>query len=297
MGRSLKAQRNVLLICFLALPVLLSLMFIIYPVIDLIGTSFTSWNGASAVREYIGTKNYVKVFTDSPQAWKSMLNNLLYFLAHGLIIPLQLLVAVVLNNKLIRGRSFFKVTTFMPYIINGVAISYMFSYFFSPVNGALNGMLAQFGVAAEHFPKWFSDPNLVNYTLVFVSMWRYFGFGVILYFAALQSIPTEIIEASRIDGANAFHTFVHIILPSVSRITQVLLFLNIRGALQVFDIPFVMTSGGPNGASSTFTLYTIETAFKFGQYGLASSMAVVMMVIIVTLSLIQQKLFGEGGRM
>ncbi len=296
MTRSLNAQKNMLVWSFLAIPVLLSLMFIVYPVVDLVRTSFTSWNGASAVRTPVGFANYVQVFTRSPAVWISLRNNALYFVAHLIVIPLQLLVAVVLNNKRIRGRTFFKVVTFMPYIINGVAISYMFSYFFSPVNGALNGLLKSMGMDWAIL-KWFSDKNVVNFTLVFVSVWRYFGFGVVLYFAALQSIPKDIIEASQIDGANVLHTFRHIIAPSVARITQVLVFLNIRGGLQVFDIPFVMTGGGPNDASSTFTLYTINTAFKFQSYGLASAMAVVLMVMIVSFTFVQQKAFGEGGKL
>ncbi len=293
---SLKTQRNILLFSFLTIPVLLACMFIIYPVIDLIRTSFTSWNGASANREFVAFQNYVQVFTRKPEVWISLRNNALYFFAHLLFIPIQLFIAVILNSKRLRLKTFFKVITFMPYIINGVAISYMFSYFFSSQNGALNGLLTALGMDWAKL-RWFSDKNVVNFTLVFVSLWRYVGFGVVLYYAGLQSIPSDIIEAAQIDGANSWHNFWHIIRPSVTRITQVLMFLNIRGGLQVFDIPFVMTGGGPNGASSTFTLFTIETAFKFQSYGLASSMAVILMILIVGIALIQQKAFGKGGEL
>ncbi|MHB8062270.1 MAG: carbohydrate ABC transporter permease, partial [Ruminiclostridium sp.] len=113
-----------------------------------------------------------------------------------------------------------------------------------------------------------------------------------LFLAGLQTIPAELIEASVVDGANAFKRFISITIPSIKTVIQIILFLNIRGALQVFDIPFVTTGGGPGYASSTFTVYTLTTAFTFNNFGMASTMGVTLMFLIIILSGIQNKIFN-----
>jgi multiple sugar transport system permease protein len=177
----------------------------------------------------------------------------------------------------------------MPYIINGVAIAYAFSYFFSPINGAFDSIL-EFIKLEGLSRNWLSDTKIINYVLSFVSVWRFSGYHVILFMAALQSIPKDIEEAANVDGTNAWQLFRYIQVPAIMLMVDFVLFDNIRGALQVFDIPFVMTSGGPGYASSTFTLYTIKTAFTYSNFGLASTMAVTIMVLIVVIYLIQNQI-------
>lgn len=177
----------------------------------------------------------------------------------------------------------------MPYIINGVAISYAFSYFFSPINGAMDAILELFHLGSW-IQNWLSDIKIVNYVLTSVSLWRFSGYHVILFMAALQSLPQDVAEAARVDGANAWQLFKYIQIPAIMLMVDFVLFDNIRGALQVFDIPYVMTSGGPGYASSTFTLYTIDTAFKYSNFGLASTMAVAIMVMIVIIYFVQNKI-------
>lgn len=220
--------------------------------------------------------------------WQSLKNNAVYFFVHLLMIPVELMFAVLLTSKL-RAAKFYKTMVFLPYIINGVAISYAFSYFFSPINGAFDSLLEaiKLGMLSQ---SWLSNPKIVNFTLAFVSLWRFSGYHIILFIAALQSVPQDIMEAARIDGANAWQMFRYIQTPSIMLMVDFVLFDNIRGAMQVFDIPFVMTAGGPGYASSTFTLYTIDTAFKFSNFGLASTMAVAIMVIIILIYVVQNKL-------
>lgn len=138
--------------------------------------------------------------------------------------------------------------------------------------------------------SWLSDPKIVNYVLAFVSLWRFSGYHIILFMAALQSIPQDVLEAAEVDGANTWQLFKYIQIPAIMLMVDFVLFDNIRGALQVFDIPFVMTAGGPGYASSTFTLYTIKTAFTFSNFGLASTMAVAIMAMIVLIYVVQNYL-------
>ena len=265
---SIARQRQVFILTALLIPVILLVCFVVFPGVDLFRLSATNWDGLAGDYDFIGLDNYIRMFQDG-NLWLSLKNNMVYFFIHLLMIPVELAFAVVLNSKL-RGAKFYKTMVFMPYIINGVAISYAFSYFFSPINGAFDAVLEVLGLEALQ-RSWLSDPGIVNYVLAFVSVWRFSGYHVILFLAALQSMPKDIEEAAMIDGASTWQLF----------------------ALQVFDIPFVITNGGPGYASSTFTLYTINTAFKFSNFGLAATMAVAIMFMIVIIYLIQNFLIHK----
>lgn len=285
--KTLKQQRMLFIAVAMILPTLLLVGFVMVPALDLIRISFTDWDGLSPTSNFVALENY-KEMLHNPDLWQSLRNNAVYFFAHLFMIPVELAFAVMLNSKL-RAAKFYKTMVFLPYIINGVAISYAFSYFFSPVNGAFDGILEalRLGMLSQ---SWLSDPAIVNFVLAFVSLWRYSGYHVILFMAALQSVSRDIQEAAVIDGANTWQMFRYIQIPSIMLMVDFVLFGNIRGALQVFDIPFVMTAGGPGYASSTFTLYTINTAFQFADFGMASTMAVAIMVMIIVIYVVQNKI-------
>lgn len=284
---SLAKQRKRFILAALAIPVLLLVCFVVVPAFDLICMSFTDWDGLSTSSNFIKLDNYIAMFKN-PDLWQSLKNNAVYFVVHLCMIPVELAFAVLLTSRL-RAAKFYKTMVFLPYIINGVAIAYAFSYFFSPVNGAFDNILEMLRLEMlKH--SWLSDEKIVNFTLTFVSLWRFSGYHIVLFMAALQSVNQDIMEAATIDGANSWQMFRYIQTPSIALMVDFVLFDNIRGAMQVFDIPFVMTSGGPGYASSTFTLYTINTAFKFSNFGLASTMAVALMVIIILIYIVQNKI-------
>lgn len=283
----LSKKRRQFIFVSLLVPVLLLIAFVVFPAIDLFRMSFTDWDGYSPSSNFIWLDNYAAMFKNK-DLWLSLKNNAVYFVIHLFMIVVELAFAVLLTGKL-RAAKFYKTMVFMPYIINGVAISYAFSYFFSPVNGAFNSILEALHMESL-IRNWLSDERIVNYVLAFVSLWRFSGYHIILFMAALQSIPQDVEEAARVDGANAWQLFRYVQIPAIMLMVDFVLFDNIRGALQVFDIPFVMTAGGPGYASSTFTLYTIKTAFTFSNFGLASTMAVAIMVMIVVIYVIQNKL-------
>lgn len=282
----------------LAVPVLLLVMFVVYPAVKLVAMSTTNWDGLAEVKSFIWLDNYIKMLGDK-DLWKSLSNNAVYFFVHLAFIPVELAIAVMLSTKM-RAAKFFKSMVFLPYIVNGVAISYAFSYFFSPVNGGFNAVLTLLGLE-NLIQNWLSDGGIINYVLTSVSLWRFSGYHIILFIAALASVPGDILEAATVDGANSWQKFRFIQVPSIQLVIDFILFDNIRGALQAFDIPFVMTNGGPGYDSSTFTLYTINTAFTYNNFGLASAMAVTIMLLIVGIFLIQNIIVakvrkrGQGG--
>lgn len=284
---SLNKKRKQFIVISLVIPLLLLIGFVMVPAFDLLRMSFTDWDGYSATSNFVGFENYIDMFHNK-DLWMSLKNNAVYFVIHLCMIFVELAFAVLLTSKL-RAAKFYKTMVFMPYIINGVAIAYAFSYFFSPINGAFDAILTTLNLESL-IRSWLSDPKIVNYVLAFVSLWRFSGYHIILFMAALQSLPQDIEEAARVDGANTWQLFKHIQIPSIMLMVDFVLFDNIRGALQVFDIPFVMTAGGPGYASSTFTLYTIQTAFTFSDFGLAATMAMAIMFMIVLVYIIQNKI-------
>ena len=283
MSRLSKKRKRFILLSLL-IPMALLIAFVVVPAVDLFRLSFTNWDGYSLQKSFVGLENYLSMLQNK-DLWLSLKNNAVYFVVHLFMIIVELAFAVLLTSKL-RAAKFYKTMVFMPYIINGVAIAYAFSYFFSPINGAFDAILTSFHLESL-IRNWLSDPKIVNYVLASVSLWRFSGYHVILFMAALQSIPQDTMEAARVDGANSWQLFRYVQIPAIMLMVDFVLFDNIRGALQVFDIPFVMTAGGPGYASSTFTLYTIKTAFTFSNFGLASTMAVAIMFMIVIIYLIQ----------
>ena len=231
----LNKKRRQFIFISLLIPVTLLIAFVVFPAIDLFRMSFTDWDGFSADYHFINFENYISMFHNK-DLWLSLRNNAVYFVIHLFMILVELAFAVLLTSKL-RAAKFYKTMVFLPYIINGVAISYAFSYFFSPINGAFNGILTALHLESL-IRNWLSDEKIVNFVLASVSVWRFSGYHVILFMAALQSIPTDILEAARIDGASTGQIFKYIQIPAIMLMVDFVLFDNIRGALQVFDIPY-----------------------------------------------------------
>jgi multiple sugar transport system permease protein len=275
---------------FSIIPVLLLLLFTYTPVLNMFYYSVTNWNGYSGSKEFVGLKNYIQIFTDS-EYFKVFPVSLYYLVGSFIQIAIALYFATILTVSKTRGKNFFKGVLFFPYLINGVAIGFIFSYFLRP-EGVLNTVL-QFVGLGEYITKWLGNVKVINWSLAGVSIWRYMGFNMVIFIGAIQSISSEIYEAAEIDGANRWQQFLYIILPSIKRIVQLNLLLSINGALSVFEIPYVMTNGG-NG-SKTFVIQTVETAFKLQKVGLASAMAVVLFIIVLIVAAVQRMFFGEKG--
>ncbi len=289
---TLERKKKLFLFSFLFIPTVLVLIFVVYPLLNMVILSFASWEGIGK-KTFIGIDNYIRLFTDSPDSWRAIRNNGLYLFFGFVIIPFQILISAILISG-IRGEKFYKIGIFMPYIINSVAIGYAFSFFFSPVNGGFNGILKALNLESL-IRNWLSNEYLVNLTLNFVSYWKVFGFNIILICAALQSVPKEHLESAEVDGANFFQRLIFIQVPQISPTIKIISFMTIAGSLQVFDIPFIMTAGGPNLASTTFSLYAVNLAFKYNDYGLAAAMAVVLIIIILLINFIP-KIVSYGIR-
>lgn len=271
---------------FLLVPLGFLITFTYVPVADMISYSFTDWDGFSPDKHLVGMANYTDLFTRS-QLFQVFFVSVYYLAASVVQIAVALYFATVLSFNT-RFRNLFKGILFFPYLINGVAVGFVFLYFFQP-GGTLDTALALVGVHGHHL--WLGNPHLVNVSLAGVSVWRYTGLNFVLFLGAIQSIPGELYEAAELDGANRWHQFRHIIAPSIKPITSLCAILAVSGSLSVFEIPYVMT-GGASG-SETFVIQTVKLAFEFDKTGLASAAAVVLLVIILLVTWIQRRLIPD----
>jgi len=285
---SYDAQRRVIIILFSLVPVALLITFAYVPVANMFYYSFTDWNGFSD-KEFVGFENYITIFTD-PEYFVVFKVSLYYFVATFVQMGVALYFATILSFN-VRMKNFFKGVLFFPYLLNGVAIGFMFLFFFRP-EGTLDTVLHAIGLGTL-ITQWLGNPDIINISLAGTSVWRYMGFNFIIFLGAISSIPKEVYEAAEIDGANKWHQFRYIILPSIRRIIELNLILAISGALSAFEIPYIMT-GGSNG-SKTFVIQTVDIAFKYGKVGLGSAMAVVLLLIVIFVTVLQKVLFKERG--
>ncbi|USB31786.1 sugar ABC transporter permease [Paenibacillus sp. YPG26] len=290
---SYNKQKTIIIVSFLTIPLLLLGLFTYYPAIKLVYYSFTNWDGYSPEKPWVGLANYREVFSN-PDIFKVFQHNFAYFVMGVVQNIIAIYFAVILSNRL-RGRNFFRILLFLPYIMNGVAVAFMFGYVFDTTNGSLNLLLGTLGLSGLADTSWLGTEGLVNYSLASTGLWRFMGYNMVIYIASLQAIPRDIFEAAKIDGAGSMQTLWRITLPNMKPVIQLNLFLTVTGALEVFDLPFVLTKGGPAGASQTYVQRVVETAFAFNNYGLASAMSIILLFFVVFVLLIQQLVLSRGG--
>ncbi len=290
--RSYDGQKVVTTALFLLVPLVLLIVFTYTPAFNMFVYSFQNRDPFGKSVSFAGLDNYITIFTQ-PEYFLTFRNSLYYLAGSFIQLALALYFATVLCSR-IRFKSFFKGVMFFPYMINGIAVALIFRRFFqrgdgvTNTDGALNSLIALFGGEPM---KFLSDPGLVNLCLVFASIWRYMGFDLVMFIGAIQSISSEIYEAAELDGANRWQQFKYIVFPGIRPIIGLQMILAVKGAISVFEIPYVITSG--QFGSSTFVISTIETAFKYDRVGLASAMAVVLLLIIIIVTVIQKMIFKE----
>lgn len=284
-----KKQKIIISILFLMTPTLLLLIFTFLPAISMLGYSFTSWDGISKTKTYIGLKNYQTIFSDA-KYFKPMYVSLYYFVASFIQIGVAVVVAYMVSFDC-KLRNLFKGVYFFPSLINSVAIGFIFVFFFQP-GSTLDTILKVAGLEGLT-ELWLQNQKLVNISMAFVSVWRYVGYNIVMFSAAMSSISPDILEASSIDGANKFQQLKHIILPGISTILGLQLFLSITGALAAFETPYIMMRGG-NG-TMTFINQTVNFAFQNHRVGLASALGIILLFMCIFITCIQKYVFRKRG--
>lgn len=286
---SQKMEKRLIIFSFTIIPLLLLLTFSYYPLVKMFQYSMTDWNGYSPNSSFVGIDNYRTVLTN-PAYFTVFKTSMYYFIATFFQLGLALLFATILSFK-VKFANFWKGILFFPYLLNGVAIGFIFLYFYKG-GGTLDTVLTGLGLENQ-IRLWLGDRSINNISLAFTSIWRYTGFNFLIFLGAIQSVNPEVYEAAEIDGANRWDEFLYIILPSIRNIIFLNIILGVSGSLSVFDIPYIMT-GGSNG-TTTFVIQTIDTAFKYNKVGLASAMAIILLMIVVVVTAIQRLATREKG--
>ena len=279
-------------------------IFGIFPIVFSFVLMFQQWDPVQGMgaMQFVGLEN-IRFTLEDPWVWKSLRNTFWLAIASGL--PQHLVavpLAYLINEKLQGSRNALMGAYFLPYITSTVAIAMMFTTLFSTDYGLVNALLEALQqwplpswlIPQEHI-DWLGTPETVKPVIALVVFWRYLGFNLILYVAALQSIPRELYEAARMDGAREWRIFWSITLPHLRPMMMFSMTLSVIGGLQLFEEPFILTGGkgGVEQAGMTTAMYMYRTAFEFNDFGLASAMSWLLFLMIAVATWLTNRAFGS----
>jgi raffinose/stachyose/melibiose transport system permease protein len=269
-------------------------LFTLLPVAVALGLSFTSWDG-SGDPVFNGLHNYAQAFGDG-EYWTAILHNIQYAVGTvvgKLVLSLGLALAM---NQVLPARAIFRTALFLPVVLSFVVVGLLWSWIYNYDAGLLNSMLGHLGLESLQ-RDWLGDQKVALWALVIVDIWKWFGFHMIIFLAGLQSIPQELYEAGRIDGATSWRLLRHITLPLILPISLINLVLAASGAFNVFDVVYVMTEGGPVNATNVAMMEIYKQAFQFYHFGYSSALSVVQLVLVSVVSLTLLLVIGRRGQL
>jgi ABC-type sugar transport system permease subunit len=271
------------------LPSLLGfIIFNIVPIVSSLGLAFSQWNLMSPI-QFVGLANFVKMLTQDKLFWPTLGRTIYYC---SLSIPLgitsSLLLALAMNRPL-KGIAIFRVAYFIPFVSSMVAVSMVWRWLYNDQFGLINTFLMAIRLQPQ---SWLNDAHLVIPSLVLMDVWKGAGFGMLIYLAALQSIPEQLYEAASVDGANPFDKFFKITLPLLGPAHFYMLVTGVIGGFQVFDSVYLMTKGGPGMASRVYAFNLYQYAFRQFDMGYAAAMAWFLFLVIFGVTLLQFKNLG-----
>jgi raffinose/stachyose/melibiose transport system permease protein len=285
--RASRRSRKWLTIGLFLLPALaLYLVFVLLPIVQAAHYSLYKWNGLTPLNDFIGLKNYQVALSNDAFTTAVGNNLLIIVLSLGIQIPFSLAVAVMLNRRF-PGRTVFRLLFFLPYVLSEAITGIVFSLMLQP-GSVLDGALGGVGLGGL-VQDWLGDSTIVMFTLFVIISWKYFGFHMIILLAGLQGIPRELEEAAMIDGASRRQAFRYVTFPLLGPTLRVSVFLSMIGALQLFDMVWVMTAGGPLNASGTMAIAMFKAGFKNTQMGYGSALAVILFLFGLIVALAYQR--------
>ena len=263
-------------------------VFMIYPILYSFYLSFTEFSGGTY--NFVGLRNYIELFND-PVFYKALFNTFFYLIIQvPVMISLALLLAVLIEQKFIRGKGFFRMATFLPTITSLVAYSLVFKVLFNTNYGLINYIIEFFG--GEKI-QWIYSAWPARASIIISITWRWVGYNMIILLAGIQAIPTEMYESASLDGANFWQQLFYITIPAIKPIILFTTITSTIGTLQLFDEPYILTQGGPNYATITLGEYLYDNGFTYLKFGFASALGYVMVIIIGLLSWLQFRVNKE----
>lgn len=282
-----KIMKRYLNLAYVLPALLLFILFSLLPIIRTVQYSFTNFNGVNKNYDYVGFKNYLAAITDT-RWWEAVGNGVIFALLSLVFMNTIALLLSIATNSNIRGSKFYRVVFYIPPILSGIVVGYIWKWIYEP-KGLLNGLLKDIGLG-EYTHVWLGSMDTALYAVAVSSMWQGVGGSFILFLAGLQGIPKDLYEAASIDGASRFQQLRYITIPSLRKVYTLVNILTILGALGIFNHVYAMTMGGPGYTTEVPALRIYREAFTNSDFGMASAFSILFGVMLFILSLIQLKL-------
>ena len=273
-------------------------VFTIYPIIWVFRYAFYDYDGINAV--FCGIDNFIRAFTNDLPYWRSVLNTII--IAYGKLIieiPLALITALLLSNKLIKRKKIFSVIFYLPHVTGTAVNALIFSFMFATFNGVINNMLVQIGWIKEPI-AWFSKTWSAMFVIIVQSIWAGFAANLLYFMAGVQNITDDVIEASEMDGVNKFQQLIHITIPMLAPTTRVILMLAMVNGMKMMNDVMLLTNGGPAGGTNVVMLHIYKMYFEPAgapQYGYASALGVITTFIVGGLTFIYLRLSRKADEL
>ncbi|RED60579.1 MULTISPECIES: carbohydrate ABC transporter permease [Cohnella] len=257
--------------------------FFIYPSAGSLYYSFTDWAGLSKNIDFVGFRNYIRIFED--EALLSAIKNTVILVVIVTVLQnvLALALAEALNGN-IKSRNLLRTVFFLPAVMSTLAVGFIWSYLYNPVDGVINALLRSIGLSSLA-QDWLGNPDTALYAIIVILIWQNAGYSMVIYLSGLQSISETYYEAASIDGANYAQKFKHITFPLIGPAITINVVLCVIGGMKTFDVIYATTGGGPGYATETFASILFRKAFSgMAEFGYGSAVAVVLFVVILLVS-------------
>ncbi len=262
----------------LAPALIIYLVFAIYPMIDVAVVSFQKWNGLDPHRQFVGTANYVDIFTKDPVFWGAFRNTVIWTILSVIFPPIVGLGLALGLNQRIFGRNTLRAVYYLPVIIAPIAVATMWRWMYDPFFGLFGQVLTTLGLQSWN-QDWLGNRNIALYSAFIASLWQSVGFSMVLFLAGLQGVNKTLIEAARIDGAGRWNIFRYVTMPALRTTITIVIVLSIISALKAFDIVYGLTGGGPAQSTQMLALWAFTQSMQILDFGRGSAISVVLLVM------------------
>jgi raffinose/stachyose/melibiose transport system permease protein len=288
-----RLSRKAFGLAMVAPALLLYVVFVIYPLFRGAFVSLYQWDGLTPTMTWFGLRNYKYALTD-PVFLLSLRNTFEYAIVVTVVKNVLGLALAVLLNRRLRGRAFFRTAGFLPVVFSFVVVGVLWSWIFNPTFGLADKLLQGIGLGSFQ-PGWLSDPHLALWSVMWVDVWKWTGFHMVLYLAALQNVPKELYEAAAIDGAGRWAIFRRVTIPSIRPVIAFSTLLALTGAFVAnYDVVYVMTGGGPLNSTQVALTYIVSTTFNAQEVGLANAMSMILFIGVAIIGSVQLAAMTRG---
>lgn len=271
---------------FVAPALLVFLFFVVWPIIKAVQFSVYRWKGYGPLVDFVGLKNYASVLQNDVFTGAFTHNIIIVVLSILIQLPLGLAIALLLNRKM-WGQGVLRTIIFVPYVLAEVIAGVVWFQLLQPQYGVIDTILSAVGISGPE-EGWLGTPDVALYTVIAVLTWKYLGLAVILFLAGLQGVPEELYEAAQIDGATWWQVQRKITIPLLGPTVRTWAFLSMIGSLQLFDMVWILTGGGPANATTTMATFLVNEGTKRQNYGIASAASVILFVVALVMALLYQ---------